>query len=50
MSVYVCMYSTCSFLLYKYKYRLQMEQVDITISKNQALQILYLAYSTVLQC
>ena len=26
------------------------EQVDITISKNQALQILYIAYSTVLQC
>ena len=45
--MYVC---TCSFLLYKYKYRLQMEQVDNTISKSQALQTLYLAYSTVLQC
>ena len=26
------------------------EQVDITISKNQVLQILYLVYSTVLHC
>ena len=26
------------------------KQVDITIFKNQVLQILYIAYSTVLQC
>ena len=32
------------------KINAKFKQVDITVSKNQALQILYLVYSTVLHC